>query len=256
MLFGQNLHWQAYQRAACVAWAEVHAAIALDSWYSASLRSNEVAIAEFAAPAGQLAVPEVAAGEEVMHAASTEGLVLEPGGVVAQKMLRHFKERLVLDIPAECVAEAQVLSACTSLDTAVAQYLIMVDLKSCKHLLPKARDIIVSFAATHIGFTNRGLFMNVVKDAFNSHGLNWTQQEASQIQNSWAKATTDMRNEWPDIWMSRNAKRKRRKNPELHLAIHQSQTGFREPPRLGLPLTRPMIDVQAFPELHRGHLRQ
>ena len=113
----QNLHWQAAQRAACVAWVEVQTAVALDSWYAVALRANEVAIAEFAAPAGQLAVPEVAAGEEVMHAASTERLVLEPGGVVAQKMLRHFKERLVLDIAAECVAEAQVLAASTSLDT-------------------------------------------------------------------------------------------------------------------------------------------
>ena len=156
----QNLHWQAAQRAACVAWAEVQAAVALDSWYAVSLRANELAIAEFAAPAGQLAVPEVAAGEEVMHAASTEGPVLEPGGVVAQKMLRHFKEMLVLDIPAECVAEAQVLAACTTLDTAVAQYLIMVELKSCKHLLPKARDVIVSFAAVRIGFTNQRLFMS------------------------------------------------------------------------------------------------
>ena len=252
----QNLHWQAAQRAACVAWAEVQAAVALDSWYSASLRSNEVAIAEFAASAGQLAVREVEAGEEVVHAASTGVHVSEPDGVIAQKMIRHFKEMLVLDIPAECVAEAQVLAACTSLDTAVAQYLIMVELKSCKHLLPKARDIIVSFAASHIGFTNQRLFMSVVKDAFNSHGPNWTQQEAAQIQNSWAKATTDMRDEWPHIWMSRNAKRKRKNNPELHLAIHQSQTGFREPPGLSLPLTRLMIDVQALPELHRGHLRQ
>ena len=256
MLFGQNLHWQAYQRTACVAWAELQAAVALDSWYSASLRSNEMAIAGFASPAGQLAVRQVDAGEKVVHAASTGVRVSEPGGVAAQKMLRHFKEMLVLDIPAECVAEAQVLAACTTLDTAVAQYLIMVESKSCKHLLPKARDIIVSFAATHIGFTNQRLFMSVVKDAFNSHGLNWTQQEASQIQNSWAKATTDMRNEWPDIWMSRNAKRKRKKKPKRHPAIHQSQTGFHEAPGLSLPLTRLMIDVQALPELHCDHLSQ
>ena len=230
MLFGQNLHWQAYQRAACVAWAEVQAAAALDSWYSASLTSNDAA-----ASAGQLAVHQVETGEEVVHAASSGVHVVEPSGVAAQEMLRHFKEMLVLDISAECVAEAQVLAACTSLDTAVAQYLIMVELKSCKHLLPKARDIIVSFAASHIGFTNQRLFMSVVKDAFNSHGPNWTHQEAAQIQNSWAKATTDMRDQWPHIWMSRKAKRTRNKNSELHLADRQSQTGFREPPGLSLP---------------------
>ena len=252
----QNLHWQAAQRAACVDWAEVQATVALDQWYAAESRANELAVAEFAAMAGELAVPEFAVGEEVMHAASAEVQVSEPGGVVAQEMLRHFKEMLVLDIPAECVAEAQVLAACTTLDTAVAQYLIMVQSNSCKHLLPKARDMIVSFAAFDIGFTNQRLFMSVVKDAFNSHGPNWTHQEAAQIQNSWAKATTDMRDEWPHIWMSRNAKRKRKNNPELHLADRQSQTGFREPPGLSLPLTRPMIDVQALPELHRGQLRQ
>ena len=63
-------------------------------------------MAECAAMADAMAVPQVAAGEEVVQAASAEVQVKEPGGVVAQEMLMHFKEMLVLHITAESVAEA------------------------------------------------------------------------------------------------------------------------------------------------------
>ena len=235
MSYCQNWHWHAAQRAACVAWAEWQAAVALEQWAAAAAKADEMAVAEFAAMADELAVPGFAAGKEVVQAASAEVQVYETGGVVAQEMLRHFKEMLVLNIPAECVTEAQELAACPTIDTAVAQYLIMVEMKSCEHILPKARDVIVSLAVVDVGFTNHRLFMSVVMDAFNSRGPNWTEQVSSQIQHSWAKATTDMRDQWPDIWMSRKALGKLKRNSEQQLAHRESQTVFREPPGLSLP---------------------
>lgn len=235
MAYRQNWHWHAAQRAACVAWAEWQAAVALDQWAEAAAKANEMALAEIAAKAAELGVPEFVAGTEVTQAASDEVQVSEPGGVVAEQMLRHFKEVLVLNICAKCVTEAQVLAACPTVDTAVAQYLTMEESKSCEHILPKARDVIVSLVAVEVGFTNMRLFMSVVKHAFNSRGPNWTPQVSAKIQHSWAKATSDMRDEWPDIWMSRKAKRTLNKNSEQQLAHRESQTGFREPPGLTLP---------------------
>ena len=96
--------------------------------------------------------------------------------------------------------------------------------------------------------------MSIVKDVFSSRVPNWAQQEAAQIPNSWAKATTDMRYQWPGIWMNRKAKRTRNKNSGPQLAFRQSQTGFREPPALSFPSSVPMIDFQALPEFNRSHL--
>ena len=212
MSYCQNWHWHAAQRAACVAWAEWQAAVAWEQWASAVARADELAVAEFAAVADELAVPEFAAGEEMVQAAAADVQVYETGGVVAEEMLRHFKEKLVLNILAECVTEAQVLAACPTIDMAVEQYLCMMELKSCEHILPKARDVIVSLAAVDVGFRNHQRFMSVIKDAFNSREPNWTVQLSAQIQHSWAKATTDMRDQWPDIWMSRRALSKRKKS--------------------------------------------
>ena len=231
----QNWHWHAAQCAACVAWAELQAAVALDQWAEAAAKANEMVVAELAAKAAELGVPELMAVTEVTQAASDEIQVNEPGGVVAEQMLRHFKEVLVLNIGAECITEAQVLAACPTIDTAVAQYLTMEESKSCEHILPQARDVIVSMVAVEVGFTNMSLFMSVVKHAFLSRGRYWTPQVSAKIQHSWAKATSDMREEWPDIWMSRKAKRTLKNNSEQQLAHRERQACFREPPGLTLP---------------------
>ena len=151
MAHRQNWNWHAAQRAACVSLAEWQAAVALDQWAGAAAKADEMAVAEFAAMAAELGVPEFVAGTEVTQAASNEVQVSEPGGVVAEQMLRHFKEVLVLNICAKCVTEAQVLAACPTIDTAVAQYLTMEESKSCEHILPKARDVIVSMVAVEVG---------------------------------------------------------------------------------------------------------
>ena len=107
--------------------AEFQASVSLDQWWVRAAWANELLGAECAAMADAMAVPQVATGEEVVQAASAEVQDYEPGWVVAQEMLMHFKEMLVLHITAESVAEAQVPSACPTLDMAVAQYLIMVE---------------------------------------------------------------------------------------------------------------------------------
>ena len=235
MAYRQNWHWHAAQRAACVAWAELQAAVALDQWAEAAAKVNEMAVAELAAQAAELGMPEFVAGTEVTQAASHEVQLSEPGGVVAEQMLWHFKCKLVLNIDAKCVTDAQVLAGCPTIDSAVAQYLTMEESKSCEHILPKARDVIVSMVAVEVGFTNMSLFMSVVKHAFNSRGRYWTPNLSAQIQHSWAKATADMRDEWPDIWMSKKAKRTLNKNSEQQLAQRECQPCFREPPGLTLP---------------------
>ena len=220
MAYRENLHWQASPRAACVSWAEWRAADAWDQWAAAAAWADQFSFAEFAAVADELAVPAAAAEVQVYEtggvdakemqwaavaAAAAEVQVHETGGAVAEEMLRHCKDKLVLNIPAECVTEAQVLAACLTIDMAAEQYLCTMELKSCEHILPKARDVIVSLAAVAVGFTNHKRYMSVISDAFNSREPNWTVLLGAQFQHSWSKTTTDMRDQWPDIWMSRKA---------------------------------------------------
>ena len=97
--------------------SELQTAVALDQWAAVVARANELSVAEFAAMADEMAVPKIADGEEVVQAASSEVQVNDPGGVVAQEMLMHFKEMLMLHITGESVAEAhEVIVSLASVD--------------------------------------------------------------------------------------------------------------------------------------------
>ena len=97
--------------------AEFQASVSLDQWWVRAAWANELLGAECAAMADAMAVPQVATGEEVVQAASSEVQVNDPGGVVAQEMLMHFKEMLMLHITGESVAEAhEVIVSLASVD--------------------------------------------------------------------------------------------------------------------------------------------